>query len=86
MVHDGWYNFKCYLVITGNGVFILNLEVFMPCPCVSVANFEQIVPVGTDDFTNKASPKRYFLPFNFASTKICVAICLAEDGTRMGGI
>ena len=42
--------------------------------------------VGTDDFTNKASPKRYFLPFNFASTKICVAICLAEDGTRMGGI
>ena len=27
-----------------------------------------------------------FLPFNFAFTKICVAIGLAEDGTRMGGI
>ena len=27
-----------------------------------------------------------FLPFNFAVTKICLAIRLAEDGTRMGGI
>ena len=27
-----------------------------------------------------------FLPFNFAITKIFVAIRLAEDGTRMGGI
>ena len=27
-----------------------------------------------------------FLPFNFAITKICLAIRLAEDGTRMGGI
>ena len=28
-----------------------------------------------------------FLPtFNFAITKICAAIRLAEDGTRMGGI
>ena len=27
-----------------------------------------------------------FLPFNFAITKICVAIRLAEDGTRLGGI
>ena len=26
------------------------------------------------------------LSFNFAMTKICVAIRLAEDGTRMGGI
>ena len=26
-----------------------------------------------------------FLPFNFSVTKICVAIRLAEDGTRMGG-
>ena len=25
-----------------------------------------------------------FFPFNFAITKICVAIRLAEDGTRMG--
>ena len=27
-----------------------------------------------------------FLPFNFAITAICVAIRLAEDGTRMDGI
>ena len=27
-----------------------------------------------------------FLPFSFAITKICVAIRLAEDGTKMGGI
>ena len=27
-----------------------------------------------------------FIPFNFAITKTCVAIRLAEDGTRMGGI
>ena len=27
-----------------------------------------------------------FLPFNFAITEICVAVHLAEDGTRMGGI
>ena len=27
-----------------------------------------------------------FLAFNFAITKICVAIRLAEDGARMGGI
>ena len=27
-----------------------------------------------------------FLPFNFAITTISVAIRLAEDGTRMGGL
>ena len=27
-----------------------------------------------------------FLPFNFPIFNICVAIRLAEDGTRMGGI
>ena len=27
-----------------------------------------------------------FIPFNFAITKICVAIHSAEDGTRMGAI
>ena len=27
-----------------------------------------------------------FFPLNFAITKICVAIRLAEDGTRMGGV
>ena len=27
-----------------------------------------------------------FLPFNFAITQLCVAIPVAEDGTRMGGI
>ena len=29
---------------------------------------------------------KYFFLFNFAITKICVAIRLVEDGTRMGGI
>ena len=29
---------------------------------------------------------KYSLPFNFAITKICVAICLPEDVTRMGGV
>ena len=29
---------------------------------------------------------RYFPPFNFAITKICVRISLAEDRKRMGGI
>ena len=39
----------------------------------------------TDDITNKASQNNFF-PFNFAITKICVAIHLAEDRTRMDGI
>ena len=29
---------------------------------------------------------KYFLPFNLAITKICVAIRLAEDGPRTGSI
>ena len=29
---------------------------------------------------------KFFLPFNFVTTKIYVAIRLAEDGTGMGGI
>ena len=29
---------------------------------------------------------KYFLPFNFTVTQICVAIRFAEDETRMGGI
>ena len=29
---------------------------------------------------------KYFLPLNFAIIKICVAIRLAEDRTRMGGL
>ena len=36
--------------------------------------------------TSQTKPlKKYFLPFNFVITKTCIAICLAEDGTRMGG-
>ena len=40
---------------------------------------------GTTDITNKNSQNKIF-PFNFAFTKICVAIRLEEGGTRMGGI
>ena len=36
--------------------------------------------------TKPLSKKKYFLPFNFATTKICVVIRLAEGGTRMGGV
>ena len=32
------------------------------------------------------SLKKSFLPFNFAVTKICVAIYLADEWTRIGGI
>ena len=41
---------------------------------------------GTDDIPKKASQKNFFLSFNFTITKICFAVRLAEDGTRMGGI
>ena len=40
---------------------------------------------GTNDITNKNSQNKIF-PFNFAFTKICVAIRLEEGGARMGGI
>ena len=36
-----------------------------------------------DGITNKESQNKSFLPFNFAITKICVAIRLAGDGARM---
>ena len=43
--------------------------------------------VGTIDITNENSHNKFFfLCFNFAITTICVAIHLAEDGTRIGGI
>ena len=38
-----------------------------------------------NDITKKTLKIKSFVPFNFAITKICVAIRLAEDGTRMGG-
>ena len=41
--------------------------------------------VGMDDITNKKSLKKNLF-FHFAITESCVVICLAEDGTRMGGI
>ena len=34
----------------------------------------------------KPLKKKTFLPFNFAITKICVAVRLAEDGARIGDI
>ena len=37
-----------------------------------------------DDITNKKPQRNIF--FKFAISKTYVAICLAEDGTRMGGI
>ena len=34
----------------------------------------------------KALKKKSFFPLNFPITKTCVAVRLADDGTRMGGI
>ena len=39
-----------------------------------------------DYITNKPFKIKSFLSFNLAITKICVAMRLLEDGTRMGGI
>ena len=41
---------------------------------------------GADDITNKPLKTKSFLLFNFSITNICVAIRLAEDETRIGGI
>ena len=42
---------------------------------------------GTNDITQQKPPKiKSFLPFNFAITKIFVAIRLAEGETKMDGI
>ena len=55
-----------------SSAFILNIKEFSH-RFLSISNFEQVI------FCWK-------LPFNFAITKICVAISLTDDGTRMGGI
>ena len=62
------------------------MTLFTPYSCVSVANFEQEVPCRDWWHHKQSLSKKYFLPFNFAITKICVLIRLAENGTRMGGI
>ena len=54
-------------------------------PCVSVANFEQVVPC-RDGWHHKEKASQKNILFHFAITKTYVVICLAEDGTRMGGI
>ena len=53
--------------------------------CVSVANFEQVIPCRDGcHHKQKASQKDIF--FHFTTTETCVVMCLAEDGSRMGGI
>ena len=71
-----------------SSVFILNLEQFSHLTLVfHLLTLNKYFLVGTDNITHKVSQKiTYILPFNCAITKICVVICLAEDGTRMGGI
>ena len=49
---------------------------------LKLLNLNRKVLAGTNDITNKNSQNQIFL-FNFAITKICVAIRLPEDGTRM---
>ena len=41
---------------------------------------------GKDHIINTTFETRFSLPLNFAITKICVAIRLAEDVTKTGGI
>ena len=55
--------------------------VFTPYSCASVANFEQVIPCWDGLYH-----KKYFLSFNSATTKICVAVRLAADGKRISGI
>ena len=54
--------------------------------CAWVANFEQVVSWWDGWYHKKPLKTNFFLPFNFSVSNICVAIRLAEDGTRMGGI
>ena len=52
---------------------------------IDILNIEQLLHLilaGTNDIT-KTLKIKYFLCFNFAITKICVAIRLAEDGKGM---
>ena len=65
--------------------FILNLEQFSPFILV-LLTLNRYFFVGMDDITNKSLKIKYFLPSNFAITKICVRIRLAKDGTRMDNI
>ena len=68
-------------------VFILNLEPFSHLILVfQLLTLNRQLLVGTDDITNKASQKKYFLPFIIAITKTCVVIRLAEDETKTGDI
>ena len=64
-----------------SSVFILNLEQFSHL----ILFFKQVIPC-TDGchHKQKASQKNIF--FHLTITETCVVMCLAEDGSRMGGI
>ena len=68
---------------TSSSVFIINLEQFSHV--IHVLHFLTLnrqFLIGMDDITKKASQNKIFFPCNFSIMKICVAIRLAEDGTR----
>ena len=72
-------------IVLVSSFLILNSFHTLFFSCVSVANFEPLVPCkGGWYHKQKASQKNLF--FHFAITETCVAMCLAEDRTRMGGI
>ena len=72
---------------TSSSVFIINLEQFSHVIHVlHLLTLNRQFLIGLDDITKKASQNEIFFPCNFSIMKICVAIRLAEDGTRMGRI
>ena len=78
MTHQ-WHRFS---------ISILNLEQFSHLIFVlQLLTLNRQFLAGTNDITNKASKKKKtFGSFNFAITRICVEVRLAEGGTRTGDI
>ena len=70
------------LILNIVNIDILNIEQFSHLILV----LKLLTLLGRMISQTKTLKIKSFLPFNFAVTKICVAIRLAEDGTRMGDI
>ena len=70
-----------------SGVLILNFEQFLDLfLMLQLLTLNRWLLAGMLISQTKPLKIKSFVPLNFAITNICVAICLAEDETRMGGI
>ena len=70
-----------------SGFLTLNFEHFSHLIIVAqLLTLNRQFLAGTLISQTKLPKMESFVPLNFAITKICVAMCLAEDETRMGGI